>query len=85
MLGHHRPASETPLKWRFASGPMMARFNWYLDPLSPHQIKKKERKEEKNVVRIEPPVTRTELSGSAHVPNIKHVQMSCTCFIRCTF
>ena len=23
MLGHHRPASETPLKWRFAGGPMM--------------------------------------------------------------
>ena len=22
--GHHRPASETPFKWRFAGGPMMA-------------------------------------------------------------
>ena len=22
--GHHRPARETPLKWRFAGGPMMA-------------------------------------------------------------
>ena len=22
--GHHWPASETPLKWRFAGGPMMA-------------------------------------------------------------
>ena len=21
MLGHHRPASETPFKWRFADGP----------------------------------------------------------------
>ena len=29
-------ASETPFKWRFADGPMMARFKWYLDPLSPH-------------------------------------------------
>ena len=25
MLGHHRPASETPWKWRFADGPLMAR------------------------------------------------------------
>ena len=23
-VGHHRPASETPFKWRFAGGPMMA-------------------------------------------------------------
>ena len=23
---HHRPASETPFKWRFAGGPMMALF-----------------------------------------------------------
>ena len=21
-MGHHRPASETPFKWRFAGGPM---------------------------------------------------------------
>ena len=26
MLGHHRHASETPFKWRFAGGPMMSRF-----------------------------------------------------------
>ena len=25
MLRHHRHASETPFKWRFADGPMMAR------------------------------------------------------------
>ena len=25
MLGHHRPASETPFKWRFAGGSLMAR------------------------------------------------------------
>ena len=25
MLGHHRPASETPFKWRFAGGPTIAR------------------------------------------------------------
>ena len=53
-LGHHRPASETPfqwrfadepIKWRFACGPMMARFLWYLDPLSPST-------KNKNVVRV---------------------------------
>ena len=39
MLGHHRPApiSETPCKWRFAGGPMIARFNCYWDSLSPHK------------------------------------------------
>ena len=36
MLVHHRPASETPFKWRFAGGPLMARLKWYLDPSSPH-------------------------------------------------
>ena len=25
MLGYHRPASETPFKWCFAGGPLMAR------------------------------------------------------------
>ena len=25
-VGHHRPASETPFEWRFASGPIVARF-----------------------------------------------------------
>ena len=39
MLGHYRPASETPFKWRFAGGPMMARIKWYFDPPSPHQLK----------------------------------------------
>ena len=28
-VGHHRLASETPFKWRFAGGPMMAR-HWML-------------------------------------------------------
>ena len=41
MLGHDRPASETPFKWRFACGPLMARYWWYLDPSSPQQTKKK--------------------------------------------
>ena len=35
MLGHHRHASETPFKWRFTGGPMMARLQWYFDPPSP--------------------------------------------------
>ena len=26
MLGHHRPASETPFKWHSAGGPFMARY-----------------------------------------------------------
>ena len=34
MLSHHWHASETP------GGPMMADLLWYLDPLSPHQLKK---------------------------------------------
>ena len=38
MFGHHRHASETPFKWRFAGGPMMAP-KWYLDPPTPHQPK----------------------------------------------
>ena len=25
IMGHHWPASETPFKWRFAGGPLMAR------------------------------------------------------------
>ena len=35
MLGHHRPASETPFKWRFADGPTMARYSgiWILSSL----------------------------------------------------
>ena len=34
LSGYHRPASETPSKWRFAGGPMMVRFKCYVDPLS---------------------------------------------------
>ena len=34
MLGHHRPTSETPFKWCFAGGPMMARFECYLTLVS---------------------------------------------------
>ena len=42
MLGHHQPTREMSFKWRFAGGTMMTRFymQWYLDPLSPHQLKK---------------------------------------------
>ena len=52
MLGHHRHASETPFKWRFAGGPIMARLNWYLDPLSPRELKKNN---EKNPAKVGPP------------------------------
>ena len=41
MLGRHWHTSETPFLWCFAGGPMMAPLKWYLDPLSPHQAKKK--------------------------------------------
>ena len=37
MPGHHWHASETPFKWCFAVGPMMARLQWHLDPLRKKQ------------------------------------------------
>ena len=40
MLDHHQDARETPFKWRFPGGPMMARFKLYFDHLSSHQLKK---------------------------------------------
>ena len=49
--------SETPFKWRFAGGSMLARLWWYLDRLSPHQLRKK------TVVKGGPP--QAKLSGSA--------------------
>ena len=30
ILGHQRPTSKTPFKWRFAGGPLMA-FCWWAD------------------------------------------------------
>ena len=85
MFGHYRPASETPFNWRFAGGPMMAQLYRYLDPLSPHQIKKIK----KNVIKVGPPLTK--LPGSAHalhtsydlhgfLPSIK--ASPCLCMIR---
>ena len=35
MLSRHWHASDTPFEWRFAGGPIEARFEWYLVPLSP--------------------------------------------------
>ena len=64
MLGHHRHASETSIKWRFAGGSMMARLKWYLDPPSPHQLKKQQQKKEKNPSKLDHPLTK--LCGSAH-------------------
>ena len=58
MLGHHRRTSETPFKWRFACGPMMARLQWQMDPLSLHQLKK-------YIVKVGSPLTKH--SGSVHV------------------
>ena len=61
MLGHHRPASETPFKWRFAGGPFKCPANsgiWILPPL----IKKK-----KTYVKVGPSLT--NFSGSPHAFN----------------
>ena len=43
-VGHHWYDSETPFKWRFAGGSMLARLWWYLDRLSLHQLRKNEQK-----------------------------------------
>ena len=40
IVGHYRPASKTPLKWRFADRPIIARFWWFLEPRSPQKLKK---------------------------------------------
>ena len=40
MLDHLQHASETPFKYRFPGGPMLPCLWWYLDPPSPHQLKK---------------------------------------------
>ena len=60
MLGHQWHANETPFNWLFTCEPMMAHLKWYVDHLSPHQLEKKQ----KNVVKVEPPLTK--LSVSAH-------------------
>ena len=59
QLGHHGPASETPFKWRFIGGPMMAHFSdiWTSTKKIIKKIKKK-------VTKYGPPPTK--LSGSAH-------------------
>ena len=60
-MGHYRPASEMPFKWRFASGPIMApAFSgiWILSP--PFQFNKKSFQSS-----VGPPLT--NFSGSAHV------------------
>ena len=37
-------------RWCFAGGLMMAHLSWYLDPLSPHQLKEKK----KNLSNLDP-------------------------------
>ena len=62
MLGHHRPASETPFKWCFAGadyGPFIAVFESFI----PINLKKKKKKK-KNLFKFGPPLTK--LSGSVH-------------------
>ena len=67
ILGHLRPTREMPFTWHFPGGPMMARFEWYLDPLSSHQLKKQQQKN----FRAGPPLTK--LSGSAHDVISNHI------------
>ena len=50
----HRPASETLFKWRFAGGPMMARFKCCLDPLSSAISTKKEEEVKKQLSELDP-------------------------------
>ena len=60
LFGYHRPASKTPFKWRFAGGPIIARFQCYSDPLSsPHQLKTQQQN-----VRVGLPLTKR--FGSVH-------------------
>ena len=53
MLGRHRHASETPFKWRFAGGPMMAAFSGTLI-LSPLINQKKKKKKKKTLLVMAP-------------------------------
>ena len=69
MLGYLQDASETPFKWHFAGGPIMACFQCgYFDHLSSHQLKQKQNK--KNVVKVGP--TLTKVSGFAHDCDVKY-------------
>ena len=77
MLGHHRHASETPFKWSFAGGPMMARLQWYMDPRSSHKLKKN------NLVKVVPPLTK--LSGSAHDNHLFYCTIKLVLFRLCIF
>ena len=66
MLTHHGTPAKRHLNGVFAGGLMMARLQWYLDPPSSYQLKKKEKK---NVVKVGPPPTK--LAGSAHDETIE--------------
>ena len=41
MYDHWTELCVCAFKWRFAGGPMLARLWWYLDRLSPHQLRRK--------------------------------------------
>ena len=51
---------------RFAGGPVMANLLRYLDPLSPHQLKRKNKKEKQKKIPYQIWTPLTYLSGSAH-------------------
>ena len=52
MFGHYRHANETPFKWRFAGGPMMARLTVVFESSLPYQQKTKTKKNVK--VKLDP-------------------------------
>ena len=92
MLDHHRSASETPFKWRLKgvslADPIMARFYWYLDPVSPPSCTKKKPKRnqikqnKKVFCRVGPP--QTKLSGYAQEYMYQHIMRWSNYIFQCT-
>ena len=53
MLGQYRRSSETPFKWRFAGGPMMARYFWILSSLIKNKPLSKMSWTQQKIVKVE--------------------------------
>ena len=58
------PPSVPQQKWRFSGGPLMSRLVLFGSFLHPSSTKYKKKKRKKNLIRVEPSLTK--LSGSAH-------------------
>ena len=61
-VGPSSARQRNAISMAFCRWPMMAQLKWYLDPLSPHQLKKTQKN-----VKFGPPLTK--LSGSGHELN----------------